>query len=89
MCNDPYKQVGDISITALISAPRKRQLELRHQYEITEDASERVYMLLGSAVHAILERADTKDSLPEERLTAEVLGWTISGQPDLLGPDDQ
>jgi len=86
--NDPYKKVGDISITSLIAAPRQHQLLMRHDTAITIDASERIYMLLGSAVHAILERADTKDALPEERLTAKVLGWTVSGQPDLLGPDD-
>ena len=87
--NDPYKQVGDISVTSLISAPRRRQLEIRHQEEITEDASDRIWMLLGTSVHAILERADTTDHLAEERLTAKVLGWTVSGQPDLLGPQDE
>jgi len=85
--NDPYKQVGDISVTGLISAPRKRQLEIRHKDDITEDASDRIWMLLGTSVHAILERADTRNHLAEERLTAEVLGWVVSGQPDLLGPD--
>jgi len=85
--NDPYKKVGDISITSLINAPRQRQLLIRHDQKITEDASERIWMLLGSSVHAILERADTRNHLVEERLTAKVLGWTVSGQPDLLGPD--
>lgn len=86
--NDPYVHVGDISITSLIASPRKRQLELRHADEITEDASDRIWMLLGTSVHAILERADTRNHLTEERLTAKVLGWTVSGQPDLLGEDD-
>ncbi len=81
-----YKQVGNISITGLIKPPRMRILEKRHDTEITEDVSERVWLLLGSAVHSVLERIDTDNHLLEERLTAEVDGWTISGKPDLLDP---
>jgi len=86
--NDPYKKVGDISVTQLISPPRQRQLMIRHQDNITEDASERIWILLGRSVHAILERAATHDHLVEKRLTAEVLGWVVSGQPDLLEGDE-
>jgi len=83
--NDLYKKVGDISVTELILPPRIRQLQIRHRDEITEDYSDRIWMLLGSSVHAILERADTHNQLVEERLTSTVLGWIVSGQPDLLG----
>ncbi len=83
---DSYHKVGDISITGLIKPPRVRILEKRHDAEITEDVSERVWLLLGSAVHAVLERIDSDNHLLEERLTAEVDGWTISGKPDLLDP---
>ena len=81
-----YKKVGHISITGLIQSPRMRILITRHDSEITEDVSERVWLLLGSAVHAVLERIDSDNHLLEERLTAEVDGWTISGKPDLLDP---
>jgi len=81
--NDPYTGGGDISVTKLIDAPQKRALWLQHQDAIEEDVSERIWSLLGQAVHHILERAGT-DTLVEQRLFAEVLGWTLSGQFDRL-----
>jgi len=85
VCNDPYRKIGDISSTEAIKAPRRRQLLIRHDDEIVEDAADRMYMLLGSSIHAILERAgvDLKDYIVEKRLTAKVFSWTVSGQPDL------
>jgi len=84
---DTYSMTGRISVTGLIRSPRIRALESRHDGEITVDASERIWMLLGSSVHAILERADTTNHLSEERLSAEVLGWKVSGQADLFSSD--
>ena len=81
--NDPYPhgRVGDISATSLIDAPRIRVLRRRHADEITEDAAERIWALLGQAVHTILERAEPS-AVTERRLYAEVDGWQISGQFD-------
>jgi hypothetical protein len=84
---DSYKRVGDISITGLIKAPRQRILMKRHDLEIVEDASQRVWRLLGDATHVVLKRIDSINHLVEERMTAQVDGWTVAGQPDLLGPD--
>lgn len=84
---DGYDRVGDISVSSLIAPPRKRQLEKRYDEWVTEDVADGVWRLLGSSVHAILERADTNNHLSEERLTAEVLKWTVSGKADLLEPD--
>lgn len=81
--NDDYEPVGDISVTGLINPPQMSELIRRNYDEIEEDASERVYALLGSAVHYILGRSDTPNALQEERLTSEIFGWTISGKPDL------
>src|SRR3990167_5284371 len=85
--NDSYSHSGAISITGLIRPPRMRSLEMRHDSEITIDASERIWSLLGQSVHAILARADTTNHLSEERLNAEVLGWKVSGQADLYSQD--
>jgi len=84
---DPYVRVGDVSVTSLAKSPRQFWLERRHAEEIEEDASDRIWALLGSIGHKILERADMDNHLSEERLTAPVAGWVLSGQPDLLGPD--
>ena len=81
--NDPYQQSGDISVTGLIQPPRVRQLTTRHEDEITIDASDRIWMLVGSNVHEIIERAAQKDSLQEERLSTNVLGWKVTGATDL------
>ena len=85
--NDPYDRQGDISITGLIRSPRQRILEKRHDAEIAQDVSDRLWSLLGQSVHAILERADTTNHLSEERLGAELHGWKITGKPDLLTPE--
>ena len=84
---DNYDKVGDISVSQLIKSPRQRALELRHDEEITVDASTMLWLLLGNTIHAVLERADTKDHLVEERLTMEVNGWVVSGKRDLLGDE--
>ena len=70
-------------MTRLIDAPQIRLLTREHWAEIEEDASERIWALLGQAVHTILERAETQ-ALTEERLFAEIEGWSISGQFDRL-----
>jgi len=81
--NDPYQQSGHISVTGLIQPPRIKQLTTRHRDEISIDASDRIWMLLGSNVHEIIERANQKDALQEERLSMEVLGWKVTGATDL------
>lgn len=81
--NDPYPhgRVGDLSATSLIDAPRIRVLQRRHADEITEDAAERIWALLGQAVHTILERAEPS-AVTERRFYARVEGWQVSGQFD-------
>ena len=82
----PHGKTGDISATALIGPPQIRMLKREHWSAIEEDASDRIWALLGQAVHAILERAAKADGnrvhLIEERLFAVVEGWQISGQFD-------
>ena len=80
---DTYHQDGHISATGLIQPPRQRQLYIRHKDLIVEDVSDRVWMLMGNNVHNILERADQKDGIQEERLSIEVEGWKITGMADL------
>jgi len=81
--NDPYTGGGDISATKLIDAPKRRTLYRAHKESVVEDVSERVWSLMGQAVHAVLERAETS-ALVEQRLYADVNGWKLSGQFDRL-----
>jgi len=81
---DGYRKRGDISATGLIRPPQMAELERIHDHEIVQDVADGVWRLLGQAVHSILERADTAHHLSEEALEAEVLGWKVTGRPDLL-----
>lgn len=82
--NDSYRGGGDISVTTLIKPPRIRVLERRHKDKITEDASRRLWSLLGQATHYILERGETAGHIKEHRIAKEVNGWIVTGQFDLL-----
>ena len=83
--NDPYDAgESDISVTRLISPVKQVHLQRLHGGELTEDASDRIWALLGSSVHAMLERAAGEDDIVEERYFKEVQGWNVSGQIDLI-----
>ena len=86
VANDSYTGGGDISATKLIDSPQILQLTKRNSDKISTDVSDRVWSLLGQAVHTILERAGlrAKDGLVEDRLYAKMLGWEISGQYDRI-----
>lgn len=81
--NDGYtKGDADISVTELLSPPRQAALKRTHADRISEDASERIWSLVGQVVHGILERSNV-DGVAERRLSVEVEGWTVSGGMDL------
>jgi hypothetical protein len=83
--NDPYKSGGDISVTKLIDSPQVRVLRREYSSAVVEDVSDRIWALLGQAVHTILERAGEEDHVKvEERLYADVNGWKVSGQYDRM-----
>jgi len=73
---------ADISVTQLISPPRIVNLKEKHYKEMSIDASDAMFMLLGSAVHHIIEAGAT-DEIVEERLFSDVEGWRLSGAIDL------
>lgn len=85
--NDPYAGGGDISVTKLIDSPQRRALAKKYRELVVEDVSERVWALMGQAVHTVLERANTT-SLVEKRLFADVGGWKLSGQFDRIHLQD-
>jgi hypothetical protein len=76
-------------VTKLIDAPQIRTLMAQHKDKITTDVSERIWSLLGQAVHTILERAALRQEgmVAEDRLYAEVAGWQLSGQFDVMQMD--
>lgn len=85
--NDSYSKGDSVkSITGLLQPPQISILGETYAEKITTDISERIWILLGQSVHTILERANegNEDTLTEERMYAEVDGWTISGQTDSI-----
>jgi hypothetical protein len=82
--NDGYTKGGaHISCTEMLMPAWMRQLRLKHADEIEEDVSERIWSLLGTAVHHIIDLAsDQDDVLSETTLYMEVEGWKIKGQAD-------
>jgi hypothetical protein len=87
VANDGYTRGdADISVTQLIKSPRIVALEKEHAGEIVEDASDRIWSLMGQSIHTILERAN-RVGIAERRLSITVEGWKISGGMDLFDED--
>lgn len=82
--NDSYdKGDCDFSCTGLLKPARQAALLKRHAHEITEDASDRIWSLLGQAAHTICERANQTE-LAEKRFFAKFGDFTVSAQIDSL-----
>jgi len=80
---------SDITVTQLINPPLIRQLRKKHEAEIEEKASSRMFSLMGKMIHKILETAGSNAEglnhlLFEKRLFIERDGWKISGQIDVI-----
>lgn len=89
VANDAYDSGGsDISVTALIAPPQIGVLRRQHDDELVEDVADRLWALMGSAMHAVLERAHDS-AIQEQRLFTEVDGWTVSGQFDRLHAEER
>jgi len=75
---------SDYTVTQLISPPQIHWLKSQH--EIQEDASDRVWSALGSAVHTFIENAadGMKDVEIEQRYYTDVIGKVIGGQSDYV-----
>lgn len=88
VANDPYNSGDcDISTTRLISPPQLVALSKKYADKIEEDVSERLWSMLGQALHVIVERAAGDDVISEQRYSAKVLGWKVSGAVDLIQGD--
>lgn len=72
MWSDRNREGCDYTITELDRPPRIAALERQFGDEIEEDASDRLWMLLGSAGHEVLRRSASKSRIVEERAIAEV-----------------
>jgi len=84
---DDYDKVGDYSASELPNPPRQVILSQRHDHEVEEDVTDRIWMLFGSAGHYVLEKANDDKSLTEERFTVMMENdIVLSMKPDRLCP---
>jgi len=71
------------SITGLMNPPRIDLLTQKHFKEISEDVSDSVWRLMGSAVHVVLDAGNRNSHIKEERIFMEIDGKVISGALDV------
>ena len=82
--NDAYtKGDADFSATGLLKPPQATHLERLHEHELSTDVADMVFALLGTGVHAALEKFAPKGALVERRFYGELGGYKVSGAIDL------
>lgn len=74
---------AQLSVTELLNSPRIVQLKRLHWDSLTEDASDMVWSIFGTAIHNLLEHGKGDNHIVEERIHAKINGWHISGAIDL------
>lgn len=79
LAKNTYSSWGDSTATRLILPPRIAVLRTFHEDEIEEDASDRIWSLLGSSVHYMLELAadKSKGEIAERRMGIPIRGMDI------------
>ena len=73
---------GRLSVTALTAGPMVYHLKLQHWAELEEDASGRLWALMGQMPHVILEKNTDKNAFAEEKLEMPFNGTVIVGVSD-------
>jgi hypothetical protein len=85
--NDPYDNVGTLSVTTLLKPAQAIALAQQHKGEIVEDAADRIWSLMGQIGHSIVERAapsmDPDRYISERRFFMDMDGVTVPGYDPL------
>ena len=86
--NDHEYTEGRYSVTELLGGTCEAILKRRHADDIEEDVSDRVWAILGTAVHEILRQAEASESQIQEnwlsvKLEGLASGYELSGIFDL------
>ena len=83
--NDHEYTEGRYSVTDVLGGTCEAVLKRRHDSDITEDVSQRIWALFGTAVHKVLEQAEASPTqLQEQWFSVEVQdGYRVSGIFDL------
>lgn len=94
LCNavDPNKhnKKYHLSATTLLHGVKDIILSDRHWDEMTDDVSNRIYALLGTAAHKIFEEADDKPGVVHEKEFEKAVGrYTVTGRIDRYDPETE
>lgn len=77
------KGKSNMSVTELLNSPRIVQLKRKHWDDLTEDASDMVWSIFGTAIHGVLEHGKDDHHIVEERIHVIIDNVHISGAIDL------
>jgi hypothetical protein len=72
-----------IGVTALVDSPLIRKLTIDHWDELEQDVSDMVWLILGNAVHYLLEQHAPEDSFEEEKMIVPIGDITLAGKSDI------
>lgn len=83
VANDPYDNAGTLSVTTLLKPTQAVVLGKHHGHEITEDAADRIWSLMGQIGHGIIERAapllSSDRYIAERRFFMDIDGKSVPG----------
>lgn len=77
----PHNSEGNVSATTLLQGIRQIILTERHWHEMTEDVSNRIWALFGTAIHKLLE-TESPDTFTEEFFSVPVGEYKVTGTVD-------
>jgi hypothetical protein len=72
-----------LSATQLLNSPKIVALSKKFDDALEQDVSDMVWSIFGTAIHNVLEHGKDDNHVVEQRLHADIDGWTISGAIDL------
>ncbi len=72
-----------LSVSQMIQPPLIKYLTMKHWDSLEDDASNRLWALLGQGFHYVLEKYTQGEYLAEEKLKIHVYGMEVRGRPDL------
>lgn len=79
------RKPNSISVSELIQPPQLRALSVKYDAELSEDAGDRIWALLGTLMHHALEKnaKGLSNVMAEQELKTMVFGWEVVGHYDL------
>jgi hypothetical protein len=84
VATDDYTREGaDYSVSDLLNPPQKLHLIRTLDVEIEVDVSEKLYALMGEAIHRVLDKVPS-ENYKECRMHMDFDGVSVTGKPDLI-----